>query len=226
MKCILYHDLSQIFRIRKKMLFGYFSSILFLMIFVCILKIPYMDIFCGILGLKFYKYSPLFVVSYLLNRIFFICIIFCLFTYDFKNSKGNLFTRLMPSKWMLLKISSGVIITVILRIIIYLIIMLIMYLFNGNIISISSLFQYFLIDIFYFLFIQFSSLFLYFLFQYKLLLGIFLLLIYFIFNSFFIADLSFYLIWFYIIVDFIFILLHVYFFKNQYVILFERSADY
>lgn len=208
------------------MLFGYFFSILFLMIFVSILKIPYMDIFCGILGLKFYKYSPLFVVCYLLNRIFFIYIIFCLFTYDFKNAKGNLFMRLAPLKWMLLKISSNAIITVILRIIIYLTIMFIMYLFNGNLTSISNLFRYFLIDIFYLLFIQFSSLFLYFLFQYKLLLGIFLLLIYFIFNSYFIADLSFYLIWFYIIFDFISILLHVYFFKNQYVILFERSADY
>ena len=182
MKCVLYHDLSQIFKIRKKMLFGYFFSILFLMIFVSILKIPYMDIFCGILGLKFYKYSPLFVVCYLLNRIFFIYIIFCLFTYDFKNAKGNLFMRLAPLKWMLLKISSNAIITVILRIIIYLTIMFIMYLFNGNLTSISNLFRYFLIDIFYLLFIQFSSLFLYFLFQYKLLLGIFLLLIYFIFN--------------------------------------------
>lgn len=226
MKCVLYHDLSQIFKIRKKMLFGYFFSILFLMVFVSILKIPYMDIFCGILGLKFYKYSPLFVVSYLLNRIFFIYIIFCLFTYDFKNAKGNLFMRLTPLKWVLLKISSNVIITVILRITTYLTIMLIVYLFNGNLISISNQFQYFLIDIFYLLFIQFSSLLLYFLFQYKLLLGLFLLLIYFLFSFFFIADLSFYLIWFYIIFDFIFILSHVCFFKNQYVILFEKGANY
>ena len=105
MKCILYHDLSQMLRIRKKILFGYFFSILCLVLFMSILGLPYMDVFYGVLGFKFYRYSPLFVVAYVLNRMFFIYIAFCLFTYDFENSKDNLFTRLIPSRWMLLKIN-------------------------------------------------------------------------------------------------------------------------
>lgn len=226
MWCILYRDLSQIFKIRKKILLSYFLSILFLVLFTNILGISYMNIFYGILGFKFYKNNPIFIISYILNKMFFIYVTFCLFTYDFKNAKGNLFMRFSPSNWMLLKINSNIIITVILRSIIYLIALLIIYLFSGNTIPIINLLQYFLIDISYLLFIQLSSLFLFFLFQCKLILGIFFTLVYCIFSSYYIIDLSFNFIWIYIIFNFIFIILHIYFFRNEYVTLFERSSDY
>ena len=223
MKYMLCCDIFRIFKIKAHYFKSYMILILLILFILYLLRFDKMDVFYIIFGLEI-KQNPIFMLTYILTRILFLFFSFLLFTYDFKNNVSNLFLRIKPFYWIVFRICSNVLILLFIKIFIYFFINFICFFLYDSWFSIFYILRYLFFDISYTLFFQMFLIFIYFLCQYRLFLS-FILLILNIFILFprlnFIYDYW----WLYILLSLFYMVALIMFYKNQYIILFERNSD-
>lgn len=153
MNYIVKNDILYLLKYKKKIMLMYFLMIVIYIVVGLISKSSNdAQLFYDSLGLNCsLTKNVLVMMMYLFNVGIFLYISFILFTKDIKNGIDNIFLRLDKKKWLLVKIMSILLVTIIIKISVYLILTLLL-LING--IHINNIVNLFIIDILYISIIQ------------------------------------------------------------------------
>lgn len=219
---VLMNDLHQIIKSKYKYLIIYLFFICIFLVYEMFLKLDIRDILFSILGLEVVKKNILFLILYIANIMIALFISYQLFTNDYKNSKDNIFLRVLPNKWFIFKSISCFIINFLFRLIIFLITGVILFLFNKEI-DMNFCIILFFKSSFYFYFIQILFLLTVYIYQTKPFLLFPLILLILLFNKV-IIQCCLGQWWLYIIFGILINIIIIKIYNNIFTVLFEKNG--
>lgn len=222
MQYIFVNDFNQIFRTKCKYFLAYFIIIIIILFYEILLQLNSHEMFLSLMGIKIINNNIIFLLVYLLNICISLFIAFNIFFNDFKNSICNIFSRVMPNRWIIYKIISCLACTFLFRIFMFFFILVLCSLLKKNI---SSVFYIvFLKNFFYYFFLQliFVSLICLFQSDNNILLSIFVVMVYLTFANILIFSFDMWHI--YIYLDILLTLFMTVLYKMCYIKLFERNG--